>query len=149
MRQPLSPLTRRLLIGALLVAGAAVVAVFVYRGSPGSPDEAAEVTEAERAPADVRVRVEVLNATRIPRLARRATRALRDRGFDVVAIGTHPEQLDSTLVLDRTGHPDWAARAAAAMQGARVELRPDSSRYLDITVLIGRSWRPPPETFYP
>jgi hypothetical protein len=30
-----------------------------------------------------------------------------------------------------------------------VESRPDSSRYLDVTVLIGSSWRPPAEPFYP
>lgn len=130
----------------LTVGGGAAVA---WRTTATDVEAAIVAADSTRAPTGVRVRVEVLNATRTPRLARRATRALRDRGFDVVAIGTHPEQLDSTLVLDRTGQADWAARAAAAMQGARVEARPDSSRYLDVTVLVGRSWRPPPETFYP
>jgi hypothetical protein len=74
---------------------------------------------------------------------------LRDRGFDVLETGTAPDQLDSTLVLDRSGHPDWAKRVAAALGGARVEARPDSSRYLDVTVLLGRSWRPPTQPFYP
>ena len=74
---------------------------------------------------------------------------LRDRGFDVLEIGTAPEQLDSTVVLDRSGHPDWAQRVAKALGGARVESRPDSSRYLDVTVLLGRSWRAPAKPFYP
>jgi hypothetical protein len=74
---------------------------------------------------------------------------LRDRGFDVVEIGTETQGLDSTLVLDRSGHPEWAALVAKAMGGARVEARPDSSRYLDVTVLVGASWRPPTEPFYP
>jgi hypothetical protein len=52
-------------------------------------------------------------------------------------------------VLDRSGHPDWARLAAKAMGGARVESRPDSLRYLDLTVLVGRSWRPPPQSLYP
>jgi hypothetical protein len=101
------------------------------------------------APEGARVRVQVLNATPVRGLARRATMHLRDRGFDVLEIGTANEQLDSTLVLDRSGHPEWARRVADALGGARVEARPDSSRYLDVTVLLGRSWRAPPEPFYP
>ncbi len=110
------------------------------------------VQRAERPEAVVtgeRIRVQVLNATTTRGLARRATLHLRDRGFDVVEVGTANLQIDSTLVLDRSGHPDWAKRVAAVMGGARVEARPDSSRYLDVTVLIGRSWRPPAEPFYP
>ena len=99
--------------------------------------------------AETRVRVQVLNATGVRGLARRATMHLRDRGFDVLEIGTWNQQLDSTLVLDRSGRPEWAKRVADALGGARVESRPDSSRYLDVTVLLGRSWRPPPQPFYP
>ena len=100
------------------------------------------------APADVRIRVRVLNATRTRGLARRATRYLRDRGFDVVESGTSRETRDSTLVIDHSHHADWAALVAKAM-GGRVVTRPDSSRYLDVTVLVGASWRPPPEAFHP
>lgn len=101
------------------------------------------------APEGARVRVQVLNATSVRGLARRATMHLRDRGFDVLEMGTSAEQLDSTVVLDRSGHPEWAKRVAEALGGARVESRPDSSRYLDVTVLLGRSWRAPSEPFYP
>jgi len=103
------------------------------------------------APRGVRVRVQVLNATTTRGLARRATELLRDHGFDVVDVGTTParDQGDSTFVLDRTGHPEWAERVAAAMGGARVISRPDSSRYLDVTVLVGATWRPPAQPFNP
>jgi hypothetical protein len=101
------------------------------------------------APAGVRIRVEVLNATRVRGLARRATMHLRDRGFDVVHVGTSRDARDSTLVLDRSGHKDWAELVARALGGARVERAPDSSRYLDVTVLVGAAWRPPAEPFYP
>jgi hypothetical protein len=96
-----------------------------------------------RAPEGVRIRVQVLNTTKTRGLARRATRVLRDRGFDVVEIGTTTPMLDTTLVLDRSGHAEWAATVASILQPARAVARPDSSRYLDVTVLIGRSWRPP------
>jgi hypothetical protein len=130
----------------LLVAGGAAVAL---RGpSTRAPQAVRQRVDAE-APAGVRIRVEVLNATRVRGLARRATMHLRDRGFDVVSVGTSRDARDSTLVLDRSGHRDWAELVARALGGARVDSAPDSSRYLDVTVLIGATWRPPAEPFYP
>ena len=96
-----------------------------------------------------RVRVQVVNTTAVRGLGRRAMLHLRDQGFDVVELGTSSATRDTTLVLDRSGHPDWARRVAAALGGAAVSSQPDSSRYLDITVLIGRTWRPPAKPFYP
>ena|SRR5437867_1346295 len=138
---------RRVLTGVLaLVLLAAVIATrsaMRHRGRsrPPPPDV--------NAPAETRVRVQVLNATTVRGLARRAAMHLRDRGFDVVETGTTSELHDSTLVLDRSGHAAWAKRVADALGGARVESRPDSSRYLDVTVLLGRSWRPPAQPLYP
>ena len=96
-------------------------------------------------PDNVRIKVEILNASGQRGLARRATFALRDAGFDVVRYANEDsrERRDSTLVLARSGHEDWARLVARALGGARVESRPDTSRYLDVTVLIGRTWRPP------
>jgi LytR cell envelope-related transcriptional attenuator len=101
-----------------------------------------------RAPAGVRIRVRVLNATRLKGLARRATRYLRDQGFDVVESGTSRETRDSSLVIDHSRHAEWARLVAKAM-GARVVTQADTSRYLDVTVLVGASWRPPTESFHP
>lgn len=102
-----------------------------------------------RAPAGVRIRVEVLNTTGKHGLARRATRLLRDRGFDVVEMGNASPALDTTVVLDRSGHADWAAAAAKVLSPAVSRTQSDSSRYLDVTVLLGRTWRPPPQPFDP
>ena len=101
-----------------------------------------------KAPPNTRIKVEVLNATTTKGLARRATLLLRDRGFDVVAIGTASQQRAETVVIDRSRHPAWAALIAHAM-GATVTSRPDSSHYVDATVLVGANWRPPSEPFYP
>lgn len=88
-----------------------------------------------------RVRVEVLNAAGVPRLARRGTEQLRDAGFDVVyygnARGFHP---DTTLVLDRMGDAAAAAAVAEALGVQRVRLEPDSGLYLEVTVVLGRDW---------
>lgn len=100
-------------------------------------------------PDGTRIKVEVLNATDTRGVARQAMFALRDAGFDVVFYGNTAERLDSTLVLDRAGHAEWAALAARAMRGARVDLRPDSSHFLDLTILVGRNWAPPREPLYP
>jgi hypothetical protein len=102
-----------------------------------------------RAPEGARIRVQVLNTTKTRGLARRATRLLRDRGFDVVELGTAGPTIDTTVVLDLSGHAAWADAAAKVMAPARTRARPDSSRYLDITVLIGSGWRPPTEPLYP
>ena len=94
--------------------------------------------------------MQVLNATKTRGLARRATMLLRDRGFDVVEIG-HDERESrqharaAICPATRTGRAAWRGRLGSA----RVETRPDSSRYLDITVVLGATWRPPAQPFYP
>lgn len=132
---------------ALLIV---VIAVMVRWGaSPGSGPLLGSGAPRRIVPEGTRVRVEVLNATATRGLARRATLHLRDRGFDVVAMGNAPEHRDSTLVLDRAGNAEYAKMVADALGGARVEPRADPSGYLDVTVLLGASWRPPAEPFYP
>jgi hypothetical protein len=112
-------------------------------------DSGGEAPSNVRAPEGVRVRVQVLNGTKIRGLARRATMLLRDRGFDVLEVGTISDTRDTTLVLDLSGHPDWADRVARVLAPARVQSRPDTSRYLDIAIILGSSWRPPAQPFYP
>jgi hypothetical protein len=133
---------------ALLVVVLSASAVVAHARRAPTPMLAA-LAEAPRAPADARIRVQVLNTTKTKGLARRATRLLRDRGFDVVEVGTVGPTIDTTVVLDLSGHPAWAETAAKIMAPARTRVRADSSRYLDITVLIGSTWRPPAETLYP
>ena len=140
-----------LLVGLLvfLVLAGGAYAVYARRGM-ASVVPASSRTDAPRAPVGVRVRVQVINTTRTRGLARRATRVLRDQGFDVVEMTTGGPTRDSTLVLDRSGHPAWAANVATILgPAARAEPRPDSSRYLDVTVLLGTKWRPPAEPLNP
>jgi len=101
-----------------------------------------------RAPEGTRIKVEVLNGTRTKGLARRATQYLRGRGFDVVGAGTETEARATTVVYDRSSHPEWARLVARALN-ASVVSKPDSSRYLDVTVILGADWRPPALPFHP
>ena len=133
---------------ALLVIVLSAGAVVMHARRAPSP-LLARVADQPRAPEGARIRVQVLNTTKTRGLARRATRLLRDRGFDVVEIGSVGPTIDTTVVLDLSGHPAWADAAAKIMAPARTRVRADSSRYLDITVLIGSTWRPPAETLYP
>ena len=140
-----------LLLAAIGYGGWRVVRTVLAAKAVGKSSSAPTATGAPpdaRAPEGVRIKVEVLNSTVTKGLARRATLFLRDRGFDVVGSGTARPVRDSTLVLDRSGHPEWAKLVARALN-ARMESRPDSSRYLDVTVLLGGNWRPPALPFYP
>jgi len=144
---------RGVLIGATVVAVAAAgTALWIARTRP-APVRATPLTglvaKPVTAPANTRVRVEIINATKTRGLARRATRLLRDRGFDVVTYTTSDRTQDSTVVLDRSNHPEWARLVGQALGGTRVEARPDTSRYVDVTVVLGVSWRPPAQSFSP
>jgi len=144
--------TRRWIWGgailAVIIASIATTMWWAPR-TTGVPDVLDVFSSSARAPEGVRIRVEILNATAVPRLALAATPVLRDRGFDVVSVGNAPAKRDSTLVLDRRGHPEWARLVMEVLGGSRVESRPDTSTYVDITVLLGADWKPPPKTVYP
>ncbi len=139
----------RWILLAVVVGGAGYYGWTHYaRAREAAIDPQVDAPADAKAPPNTRIKVEVLNATTTKGLARRATLFLRDRGFDVVAIGTAREQRETTTVLDRSKHPAWAQLIANAM-GATVTSRPDSSRYVDATVLVGADWRPPSQPFYP
>jgi hypothetical protein len=143
--------TRRLVLAAATVVLVAIAVLLARYGVPWERDRGGSATSRidGEAPEGVRVRVEVLNASDTRGLARRATLHLRDRRFDVVYFGTSRPVRNSTVVLDRSGHPEWASLVADALGGVPVESAPDTSRYLDVTVLLGPDWSPPTEPLYP
>jgi len=88
-------------------------------------------------------RIEVLNGTNRGGLARAVTERLRDAGFDVVGIGNYRTDPlpDSSFVIDRTGDPT-IARSVADRLGIRfVVTRPDSTLFVDASVIVGADWR--------
>lgn len=140
----------RWIVLALIVVGATGFLLWQKLATPEARQARALNAVVERVvPDSVRIKIEVLNATNIRGLARRGTFHLRDLGFDVVSSGNSTEKVDSSVVIIRSGNPEWAEWAAKALGGARIETRPDTSRYLNLTILLGASWRPPLETFHP
>lgn len=103
-----------------------------------------------RAPAGVRIRVRVLNTTKTRGLAKRASAVLRDFGYDVVDYDSEVARAPSkTRILSHTGHDAWAQRLRRAIGVGGVEVRADSLRYVDFTVLIGSDWKPPTQALRP
>ncbi len=138
----------RWLLLAVVLGGAAWWGWARRSTSPeAAPPSGAPVTP-RLVPAGTRVVVAALNGTTTRGLARRATRLLRDAGFDVVASG-NAEPTDSSIVYMHSGDTLWARWAAQAIGGARLIARPDTSRDLHLTVVVGRTWRPPPDPFDP
>lgn len=93
------------------------------------------------------VRVEVLNGAGKGGLARMATHRLRADGFDVVFFG-NADRFDHahSTVIDRTGEPDRARAVAASLGIDSVLTARDSSLMLEVTVVLGADWPPPPPT---
>jgi hypothetical protein len=91
-----------------------------------------------------RVVVEVLNASGIRGLARSGTIHLRRAGLDVVAYATADTTVDATLVLVRRGEGDGAARVVRALGTGTVLVAIDTLRRVDVTVLLGQDFQPPP-----
>ena len=136
----------RIIVALLLVVGIGWLLWRVFAAGRSDLDNYAPADA--RAPEGTRIKVEVLNGTRTKGLARRATQYLRDRGFDVVGSGTNIEPRATTVVYNRSSHPEWARLVARALNATAVN-QPDSSRYLDVTVILGADWRPPPLPFHP
>lgn len=95
-------------------------------------------------PAADRVVVEVLNGTDKSGLARVGARVLRKAGFDVVYLATAPA-VDSTTVLVRRGDLDEGQRVRKVLGTGKVTMARDSTRHVDVTVILGPDFRTPTE----
>ena len=91
-----------------------------------------------------RIVVEVLNGSGRRGFARTATRALRQAGFDVVYFGTVADPVAVTQVIARRGDSSAAVRVARALGIGQARVRQDTLLRVDVTVLLGPDYRPPP-----
>jgi hypothetical protein len=132
------------LVGAFLVSA---IAGIQTGGAEleGAPTAAALGAAGDERPAASPLRVEILNGAGRAGLARVATAQLRADGYDVVFFGNaarfdHPR----SFVLDRVGDLAGAAGVARALGIDSVASEPDASLLLDVSVVLGADWPPPP-----
>lgn len=141
---------------ALVLAGSAAGGVMAWRAWGGASSaragavDGASLDSLAHAPAGVRVRVHVTNASGVRGQGRRAMARLRAQGFDVVGIDSERGAgRDVTEVVVLAGPRAWAERVRRALGVGTVGVRPDSTRYLDVLVRLGRDWQPPAEALRP
>lgn len=137
MEQPLRCL-------ALIGAGVLLLAIVVYffRPSTGAlPDHAFPIPGG-----DDRLQVEVLNGSGQAGAARAATRQLRRGGIDVVFFGNAEQGgVNATRLLVRRGDSTAARRSARLLGVGVIEWAPDSTRRVELTVILGTDYQPPAE----
>jgi hypothetical protein len=119
----------------ILIGGALLVLA-----SCGGDGNQAHPVPGDRGPA---ITVEVLNASGRTGDARVGTRLLRRAGIDVVYFGNAGDDgLDSTRIVVRRGSEKVGERVRAALGQGRVEIQLDSSKLLDVSVLLGADFSP-------
>ncbi len=92
------------------------------------------------------ITAEVWNASGKSGIARDTTRYLRERNVDVVRYGNYGVRRTHTQVISRRGDrtAEQAAREIAVMLGCRnISTDIDTSRMVDINVVIGEDFNPP------
>ncbi len=117
-----------------------LLAVALVVGGCGGDSTQTRPIPGDRSPA---ITVEVLNANGRAGDARIGTRLLRRAGMDVVYFGNASESgLDSTRIIVRRGAEKVGQRVRAALGQGRVEVQLDSSKLLDVSVLLGLDFHP-------
>ena len=150
-----SPAARAALFATLALAAAFAVSAIAGLGAWGDGPGTAAGRDGRAAdpgapavvdtPAHADIRVEVLNGAGKAGLAREVTRRLRGDGFDVVFYG-NAARFDHarSVVLDRVGDTLRARAVATALRIDSVATAPDSTLLLDVSVVMGADWPPPP-----
>ena len=111
------------------------VLVVVFAAACGGDRNQARPIPGDRA---IAITVEVLNANGRAGDARVGTRMLRRKGIDVVYFGNAGDAtLDSTRIIVRRGPVEVGEKVRKALGRGRVEVQLDSTKLLDVSVLLG------------
>lgn len=94
-------------------------------------------------PEGVSVQVDVRNACGVAGVAEIVASHLRAARYDVPSYGNAREEEPFTLLLDRSGDREAALSVARTLgiDPERIVRRVDSTRYVDVTILLGHDYR--------
>lgn len=131
---------------AVLLAGVAVIVLLRWNRKPeaGRSGTAARPAATLAWPVpdgEETAVVEVFNGTDHRGLARTATRLLRSHGIDVVAYDNTDSTARTTLLV-RRGDQRRGRTVARALGIGVIQMAPDSTRHVDVTVVLGEDFRP-------
>ena len=88
------------------------------------------------------IRVEVLNACGVHKLAKRTTEILRDMGFDVVYYGNATSVRERTVVVERYSMDLRNARRVARALGVKeILVDIDTTGVAQVSVILGKDYR--------
>ncbi|MDW8153784.1 MAG: LCP family protein [Armatimonadota bacterium] len=85
-------------------------------------------------------RVEVLNASEVPGMAREVAARLERMGFLVVRVGLAPKPRNQTAILSHRGDARLARAVREMLGTGALATRPTRNVYVDLTVLVGRDY---------
>jgi len=89
------------------------------------------------------IRVEILNGTNLSGLAARTAQLYKSFGFQIAAIANAElNDYSRTIVLDRSGNPEFAKQVAKLIRCEQVHSQIDENRdeTVDVTVILGRDF---------
>lgn len=87
------------------------------------------------------ISLEILNGTGVTGLARRTQDLMQGFGFNVVHVGNaETNEVEHTLVIDRTGNPAFAQRVAGIIQADRVVTDRAAESAAAVTLVLGRDF---------
>jgi hypothetical protein len=94
------------------------------------------------------IRVDIYNGTDVPGLAKRAQHFLREKGYDVLKIGTASDHFEHSIVVERINPGKANARMLARslkLHSKYITVSVDSSLAVAVTLFIGDDY----ETYLP
>ncbi len=116
---------------------------FIIRNVVNSPDTESLSDDYEKYALENIVQLNILNGCAVNGLAGQTKEYLRTKGFDVVEIGNSEEDLDKTIVINRSTD-DKNARKIAYALGLGDESIIDAQEpevYLHATVILGNDYK--------
>lgn len=140
---PIGLTFKLLLLSILGIVTIYLLYVLIDKVFLNPPVSAIVPLEKRRTVSDVYIQINIVNATGIQGLAKKATNYFRDRGFDVVEISTSDSLERNSYVIDHLSDTISARNVAYALglSDSAVRHDYDSNLYLRASVVLGKNYQ--------